>query len=243
MSTPSPDAVDLALRLGSVLGAAALPATLDQELRAATASVRAVFGAAACSVALVQEDGESLRFAAADGIGADAIVGVVIGADRGLVGWVAMAGQPIAVADVRADPRFARDIAESTEYVPRAILAAPLLRRDGEVLGVMEVLDATGDAGTGRDLDVLALIAAQLAVVVQLAGRYDRLGAMVVAGLTGEEEDAALVDRIVAAAGDEDAELRSVASVVARLAASGPRGARLVRQVLDAVEQYSTGRR
>jgi hypothetical protein len=33
-------------------------------------------------------------------------------------GWAAMTGQPIAVRDVQTDARFARDVAESTQYVP-----------------------------------------------------------------------------------------------------------------------------
>ena len=90
-----------------------------------------LFAAAACSVALVDEDGETLRFVASDGAGAEEIVGVTIPVVAGIAGWAAMSGQPIAVRDVQTDARFARDVAESTNYVPSAILAAPMMTADG----------------------------------------------------------------------------------------------------------------
>src|SRR5215467_7511780 len=83
-------------------------------------ATRSLFGAAACSVALVEADGETLVFVASDGAGADEIVGVRIPVSRGIAGWAAMSGQPIAVRDVQTDARFARDVAESTHYVPTA---------------------------------------------------------------------------------------------------------------------------
>ena len=100
-----------------------------------------LFAAAACSVALVDEEGETLRFVASDGAGAEAIVGVTIPVSRGIAGWAAMSGQPIAVRDVQTDARFARDVAESTNYVPSSILAAPMMTTEGEVMGVTSVLD------------------------------------------------------------------------------------------------------
>ena len=59
---------------------------------------------------------------------------------RGVAGFVALSGQALAT-DVSRDDRFARDIAESTNYIPTIILAAPLLDEDGETIGVLEVLD------------------------------------------------------------------------------------------------------
>lgn len=95
------------------------------DLTRSVAAIRELFDAAACSCALADPDGASLTFAAADGIGAAEVIGVEVPVGRGLVGWTAMSGQPVAVRDVRSDARFARDIAESTGYVPTTIFAAP----------------------------------------------------------------------------------------------------------------------
>src|ERR671921_913833 len=120
--------------LGDLIGQAARPTAVETHLRAATTAARSLFDAAACSCALLETDGETIRFVAAAGAGADAIVGMRMGTDRGIAGWVAMTGQAIVVADVRTDPRFARDVAEETLYVPTSIMAAPLLTDTGDVL-------------------------------------------------------------------------------------------------------------
>jgi hypothetical protein len=80
-----------------------------------------------------------------------------------------MSGQPIAVRDVQTDARFARDVAESTHYVPTAIYAAPLLDAEGEVVGVMSVLDPAVDESSDWTLDVLGTIAGLTALVVTAA--------------------------------------------------------------------------
>lgn len=142
----------------------------EPELTPSLAAVRALFGAAACSCALVDEEGGALTFVAADGAGAEAIVGVDLPIGRGIAGWAVMSGQPIAVRDVTVDPRFARDVAESTDYVPSSILAAPLFDDAGEVLGVVEVLDPTVDQAADWTLAVLGTLAAQVARIHLLSG-------------------------------------------------------------------------
>lgn len=156
------------------------------DLRAVLASTRALFGAAACSCALTSDDGATLTFVAADGIGADAIVGVSIPVNKGIAGWVALSGQPTAIADVVRDDRFARDVAEATDFVPTALLAVPLVDDRGEVMGVVEVLDPTGvgesalggQRGTGAELAVLAVVASQVAVVVRLGDELAARGSL-----------------------------------------------------------------
>lgn len=140
------------------------------DLRAVLSSTRTLFGAAACSCALTSDDGASLTFVAADGAGAAEIVGVSIPVNTGIAGWVALSGQPTAIADVARDDRFARDVAEATDYVPTAILAVPMLDPQGETVGVMEVLDPTRD---GLDLSVLAVIASQAEAVIRLGAAVD----------------------------------------------------------------------
>ena len=139
---------------------------VDAFLVSVTQLGRRVFGAAACSIALLEPDDEHVVFRAASGEGADAVVGLRLPVSSGIAGWVVSSGQPIAVHDVRADPRFAVDVAESTGYVPRSILAAPVTT-SGDSVGVIEVLDSA----TRRrdDLDLLTMLAAHAALAVELA--------------------------------------------------------------------------
>lgn len=191
------------------------------ELDAAVSAIRALLGAAACSCALVSESGDELVFVAAEGAGADAIVGVAIPAGRGIAGWAALSGQPIAVGDVATDSRFARDVAESTEYIPQRILAAPLLSADGEVSGIIEVLDPAAPpggsslgqlTGTSAELAVLTTVAAQVAAVVRVTGRLESEGRG--AGMT------TLVDRC------------------REISGSGPDAVRLAERVLGALADH-----
>ena len=139
----------------------------DALLSSVTDLGRRVFAAAACSLALLEPDDEHLVFRAASGAGAAEVVGMRLPVSRGIAGWVVSSGQPIAIHDVRADARFARDVAESTGYVPRSILAAPL-QLAGEVFGVVEVLDRDGSMGHA-DMDLLKSLATHAALAVELA--------------------------------------------------------------------------
>jgi GAF domain-containing protein len=93
-----------------------------------------------------------------------------------------MSGQPVAVRDVHADARFARDIAEGTGYVPTAVFAAPFFDDGGEVEGVLEVLDPGIDVSGDWPLAVLGTLASQLSAIVAGRGaseedrRYAALG-------------------------------------------------------------------
>ena len=112
----------------------------------------------AASIALVDEENEELEFKVSfDQSAGHSVIGMRIPINKGIAGQVAMTGQPMAVANVQEDPRFKRDFAESTGYVPRAILANPLLSGE-KVIGVMEVLDKAGGSSFNlQDMELLVL--------------------------------------------------------------------------------------
>jgi GAF domain-containing protein len=67
----------------------------------------------------------------------------------------------MAVDDLADNLLFARDVAESTGYVPNSIMAVPVAYRS-DVLGVLEVLDAQPRSRSSiADLDLLMMVAAQ----------------------------------------------------------------------------------
>jgi len=72
---------------------------------------------------------------------------------------------------VTADPRFARDVAEATRYVPTSILAAPLFDDAGDALGVLSVLDSSVDESSDWTLAVLGTLASQTAALVSVVRR------------------------------------------------------------------------
>jgi GAF domain-containing protein len=132
---------------------------------------RALFGAAAASVFLLDEQSDELVFEAVSGAGEDHLVGERFPASRGIAGWVLGAQEPLVVSDLTENPVFARDLAETTGYVPRSMMAAPLLRRE-EIIGVMEVLDPTPNPVSPLGaVQLLALFAGQAAVALAVIRR------------------------------------------------------------------------
>ena len=245
MTTPSPELAALLVRVGNLAGQASSPTSLRTELTRAAASVRQLLDAAACSIALVEADGKSLRFVAADGAGSQAILDVALPVGRGIAGWVTMAGQGIAVTDVSRDTRFAREVAEATDYLPRSILAVPLLDEDGGAVGVIEVLDPqSGSEDTGHALDVLGTVGDQVSSIVRLAQVYDRLGAVLLQAFAppSNEADFGAVLRELAGQDDED-ELAGLAAAFHDLARLGSDAAGLAQRVLEEVAAYARTRR
>lgn len=131
--------------------------------------VRVTFGCAACSFAELDEEEGELAYRAASGAGAAAIIGVRLPVTRGIAGWVAISGQPLAVSDLSNEPRFASDVAQATDYVPRTLLAAPVAGPEG-VLGVLSVLDRDATRPDAkRDIELAASYAARIADLVAAA--------------------------------------------------------------------------
>ncbi len=128
-----------------------------------------IFGAAAASILLVNESEGVMEFKVAYGAANRDLVGTRIPLNQGIAGYVAMSGQPIAISDVEQDARFNRDFAQSTGYVPRSILATPLLAGE-RVVGVMEVLDKINAPTFGiQDMELLGLFARQAALAIDQA--------------------------------------------------------------------------
>ncbi|MFJ5117454.1 GAF domain-containing protein [Kitasatospora sp. NPDC088548] len=129
---------------------------------------RSVFGAAAASVLLVDEENGDLVFEAVAGEGEHHLLGTRFPGGTGIAGWAMVSGQPLVIDDVSENPRFARKAAEFTGYVPRSIMAAPLICA-GDCVGVLEVLDRDSrqrcDLG---DMASLGLLATEMATVLEL---------------------------------------------------------------------------
>src|SRR5919109_130247 len=142
-------------------------------LRSVVEVARAIFGAQASSVLLLDEEADELVFEAVAGQGSD-LVGRRFPSSTGIAGWVLVTRQPLVIEDVGTDPRFARDTAESTGYVPKSLMAVPLLHEE-RALGVLEVLDRPSDVRfTLEEMELLGLFAAQAAVALDLLQRARR---------------------------------------------------------------------
>ena len=135
---------------------------------------RAIFGARASSIFLLDEATDELVFEAVAGEGSETLVGQRFPSSKGIAGWVLVSRQPIVIDDVTQDPRFARDVAEETGYVPKGLMAVPLLHAE-RALGVLQVLDRRGSSRfTLEQMDLLSLFANQAAIGLDLLLRARR---------------------------------------------------------------------
>lgn len=160
---------------------------------------RTIFGAQASSIFLYDEDADELVFEAVSGEGGDTLVGARFPSSTGIAGFALVTRQPLLVDDLTADPRFSRERAEATGYVPTSIVASPLLH-DERVLGVLSVLDRAKDRPFGvAELELLSRFSTQAAIGLDLLLRARRARS----ALAGEGS-AALVARVAALLDDEE---------------------------------------
>ena len=153
---------------------------------------RAIFGAKASSVFLLDEETDELVFEAVAGEGEETLIGQRLPSSQGVAGWVLVTRQPLIIEDVTQDPRFAKEVAESTGYVPKGLMAVPLLHEE-RALGVLEVLDRPQRSQFSLvEMDLLGLFANQAAIALDLLRRA-RTAERV---LGGDDESAGVVARL-----------------------------------------------
>jgi GAF domain-containing protein len=225
-------------------GRAALPSSSDELLETIVQAAARLFGAAAASIALVDEQEQQLVFRVAFGAGREQVVGMRIPLDQGIAGYVAMTGQPMTISNVQQDPRFARATAQKTGYVPRSILAMPLLRRD-RVIGVMEVLDKLSAPAFGmQDMELLELFARQAAIAIDQAQQIARLNDALVGGirtlLAADAAPATEIFRVLEENANAPArDLFELADRFNAISALGEAEHRACLQILNAFAEYT----
>jgi signal transduction protein with GAF and PtsI domain len=165
-------------------GRAVLPRSNDTLLKSIVEAAAKIFGAAAASILLVNEEEEALEFKVSTGEADHDLVGTKFPYDKGIAGYVFMTGMPIATSNVRGDKRFNQDFAKSTGYVPNSILATPLLSSDDRVIGVMEVLDKIDATSFDmHDMELMGLFAQQASMAIEQSQQIDEIQNTMVRGL------------------------------------------------------------
>jgi GAF domain-containing protein len=166
------------LRAAASAGLLAAEDSQRALLQSVVEVARAIFGARACSILLLDEQADELVFEAVAGEGSRTLVGRRFPSSVGIAGWVLISGQPLVLDDVASDTRFAKDVAENTGFVPKRLMAAPLI--DGErALGVLSVLDRPeGREFSLREADLLSLFANQAGIALDVVQRSRRARAV-----------------------------------------------------------------
>jgi signal transduction histidine kinase len=126
-----------------------------------------------CSLYLWDDSERVLTLTATNGLAESGIGRVKLGLGEGVTGWVAAQRRPLAVPDVRAEPRFV--------WVPNldqeqfsSMLSVPILSRD-RVVGVMNVQTVERHEFTADEIDFVSAVAAQIAGILELSTLNARL--------------------------------------------------------------------
>jgi GAF domain-containing protein len=231
---------------GRAVGPAVRPPGAEGLLTAITDTARQLFGAQACSLALLSDDDAELVYTTATGAGAQNVVGMRMPSGRGVAGWVAASGQPVAISDLRSDPRWASDVAEGTGYVPRALLAVPV-QSPQRLIGVLTVLDRDADRpDADRDIQLLSLFAGQAALAVEAVRAFERVSSVLLSALAsaaeGSSDLTATLQDIATTADDDVAELAELAGLFATLSRAGTSERELAVRVVREVLRYTRAR-
>jgi GAF domain-containing protein len=192
----------------------------EEQFRALLQSVvdvaRAIFKAKASSILLLDTETDELVFEAAADEASESLIGKRFPSSTGIAGFVLVSRQPLVIEDVLSDPRFSRETAESTGFVPKGLMAVPLLNEEN-ALGVLEVLDRPRDARfTLAEMELLGLFANQAAIALDLLQRARRAQ-----NALGGEGDLAVLARVAEALetrrDDEDGSRASALRLLAEL--------------------------
>lgn len=232
------DLLQLSDIVATTIGRSPYRALLNGIVEAA----RRLFEAEAASILLLDHDTDELVIEAA---AEEEIIGLRMPSHRGIAGWVVMSGEAMAVGDVRRDPRFAADFAQSTGYIPRSIMAAPLLVGE-DVEGVIEVLDKSTAATFGLDdMDLLGLFARPAAIAVEQARTVGAIGTMLVREIErmadgrGEQAIAESARGALAEGSALSEQTIALAQLVHTLNRRGDRARQLALDVLTSVVKYT----
>ncbi len=137
--------------------------------------VREVLEAEACSVMLVDEGSQTLRWEVALGEGAGKLQTLSVPIGAGISGRVAATGSAIRIEDAQNDPRWqGQRFDAATGFTTRSIMCVPI-QTHGRTIGVVQVLNRRGGAFSEDDQRLLEALAGMGGVAIENARLYENL--------------------------------------------------------------------
>ncbi len=103
-------------------------------------SVKTIFQCEGSTILTYDEKEDALIFYTTVG-GDPKVKSVKLKKDQGIAGWCFTNKKPIIVDDLYSDPRFARIVDTRSGFTTKNIVAVPILKSDGTVIGVGELIN------------------------------------------------------------------------------------------------------
>ncbi len=236
---------DMRRALLTTAAAASIGAPVSQAtaLEYVVETASELLGAQAAALFLVDEEREELVFVVALGSKAEEVKQFRIPIGRGIAGYVAASGQPIAISEAASDPRFEREIAEAVDYVPNTILCVPLILNDS-VIGVLELMDKTGGQPfTPTDMEILGKFANLAAITIDESRLTHDISRLFRAMLNDAAQGISLTDgakRFADSSVDlpENADAIRLAGLVNEISSRSEAGRQLAIDILTSLSSY-----
>jgi NtrC-family two-component system sensor histidine kinase KinB len=161
--TESAAVINASLKLEEVLNR-----ILEQTVQALRVGV--------ASLALINPQSHELVFMASTDKSDHSVLGIRVAVGQGLAGWVAEHGVGVVVPDAYQDPRFYPDVDRRLSFRTSAVACAPI-RSDGQVIGILELLNPLDQTFDPDALQVLNGICSLAGTAIRHAQLFDHLEA------------------------------------------------------------------
>ncbi len=159
----------IVLRIANLLSA---QVSLDELIALIMAGCSELLDAERSTLFLLSDDGRHLWSKFAQG---DEIKEIRMLVGEGIAGWVAQTGRPVNIKDVYRDHRFDPEWDKKSGYRTRSMLCQPIRNRDGDIVGVAQVLNKRDGYFTVDDAMMLRTIMAMAAISLVNARLYSAL--------------------------------------------------------------------
>ncbi len=135
-------------------------------------------GAEAGSILLHSADDDALVFEYVEGPVADQLTGRQLSTSHGIAGQVFRTGVPILSNDVPKEQYHFSRVPEQIGYPSLTMITVPLTTLGGRRLGVLQAINKRDGEFTHDDLELLTIVAAQVATIIENARLHEaaRLG-------------------------------------------------------------------
>ncbi|MFZ3214856.1 MAG: GAF domain-containing SpoIIE family protein phosphatase [Candidatus Acidiferrales bacterium] len=88
---------------------------------------------------------------------------------RGVAGWVAQKGETVNLEDAYADPRFESEVDTRLGYRTKSLLCLPIRSKNGETIGVLQLLNKKSGPFSSEDENLLRAISDHVALALENA--------------------------------------------------------------------------
>ena len=222
-----------------------LSADLDASIEELLRTSAAALGSDEASVLVKRSGSGDLYFLKAIGAVSDQLVGIEIPAGKGVAGFVAASGQPMAISDAGQEEAFYAEVDKKTGYSTEILLATPLFF-DGEVIGVLEYINRKGNPPyapfSPEEMDLAAVYADTISVLVNatLAGRLTARFTQKLED-TGIKTDPGELNQFIdeLRGKDEHKELLKIAVLVKEISDRGEESRTLCLEILESIARFS----